>query len=169
VDRFKERFGLNRNSRQKFPTGGKYMLLIAKAALGIGATVVLSTAYVFHEGVIRVDVDERGEQGSHVHFWVPAVAVPIGMQLAPRRALDDAAGKVRPYLPALKALAKEMEKYPNAEFVDVQDASKHVRVSTASGRLQVDVVDEGETVHVAVPVAAIRDMEERLEERSPGL
>jgi hypothetical protein len=146
-----------------------YMLLIAKAALGIGATVVLSTAYVFHEGVIRVDVDERGEQGSHVHFWAPAVAVPIGMQLAPRRALDDAAGKVRPYLPALKALAKEMEKYPNAEFVDVQDASKHVRVSTARGRLQVDVVDEGETVHVAVPVAAIRDMEERLEERSPRL
>jgi hypothetical protein len=146
-----------------------YMLLIAKAALGIGATVVLSTAYVFHEGVIRVDVDERGEQGSHVHFWVPAVAVPIGMQLAPRRALDDAAGKARPYLPALKALAKEMEKYPNAEFVDVQDASNHVRVSTAHGRLQVDVVDEGETVHVAVPVAAIRDMEERLEERSPRL
>ena len=145
------------------------MLLIAKAALGIGATVVLSTAYVFHEGVIRVDVDERGEQGSHVHFWVPAVAVPIGMQLAPRRTLDDAACKVRPYLPALKALAKEMEKYPNAEFVDVQDVSEHVRVSTARGRLQIDVVDEGETVHVAVPVAAIRDMEERLEERSPRL
>jgi hypothetical protein len=143
------------------------MLLIAKAALGIGATVVLSTAYVFHEGVIRVDVDERSEQGSHVHFWVPAAAVPMGMYLAPRHSLDDAACKVRPYLPILKAIAKEMEKYPDAEFVDVEDGSQHVRVSTAHGRLQVDVVDEGEKVHVAVPVAAIRDLEERFEERSP--
>jgi polyisoprenoid-binding protein YceI len=73
---------------------------------------------------------------------------------------------VSSYLPALKAAAKELEKYPNAEFVDVQDASGHVRVSTVSGKLHVDVVDESETVHVALPVAAIRVMEEQLGERS---
>ena len=145
------------------------MLLIAKAALGIGATVVLSTAYVFHLGVIRVDLDERAAQESHVHFWVPAVAVPIGMLLAPRHSLDDAACRVSPYLPALRAAAQELEKYPNAEFVDVQDASGHVRVNTVNGKLQIDAVDEGETVHVALPVAAIRAIEEQLEERSSKL
>lgn len=145
------------------------MLLLAKAALGVGATMVLSTAFVFHEGVIRVDVDEKGEQGSHVHFWVPATVIPIGMYFAPRHALDDAARQVRPYLPALKALAREMEKYPDAELVNVDDATEHVRVSTVHGKLQIDVVDESEQVHVAVPVAAIRDVEERLEQLEPRL
>ncbi len=145
------------------------MLLLAKAALGLGATMVLSTAFVFHEGVIRVDVDEKGEQGSHVHLWVPATVIPVGMYFAPRHAMDDVARKVRPYLPALKALAKEMEKYPDAEFVHVDDDTQHVRVSTVHGKLQIDVLDESEQVHVAVPVAAIRDVEERLEQLEPRL
>lgn len=34
------------------------MLLLAKAALGLGAFVAVAGAYVFHEGVIHVDVDE---------------------------------------------------------------------------------------------------------------
>jgi hypothetical protein len=144
-------------------------LLLAKAALGLGATMVLSTAFVFHEGVIRLDVYEKGEQGSHVHFWVPATVVPIGMYFAPHHAMDDAACQVRPYLPALKAVAKEMEKYPNAQFVNVDDGNQHVHVSTVYGKLQIDVVDEAEEVHVAVPVAAIRDVEERLEQLEPRL
>ena len=53
------------------------MLFLAKAALGLGGTIVLAGAYTFHEGVIRVDVDESREGGSHVHMWVPAAAVPM--------------------------------------------------------------------------------------------
>jgi hypothetical protein len=34
------------------------MMLLAKAALGMGSALVLAGAYTFHEGVIRVDVDE---------------------------------------------------------------------------------------------------------------
>jgi len=33
------------------------MVLLAKIALGFGATVVLAGAYTFREGVLRVDVD----------------------------------------------------------------------------------------------------------------
>ena len=53
------------------------MLLLAKAALGLGATVLFAAAYVFHEGVIRVDVDENRVDGNHVHVWVPATVVPV--------------------------------------------------------------------------------------------
>ncbi len=34
------------------------MILLAKAALGIGGTLFLAGAYTFREGVIRVEVDE---------------------------------------------------------------------------------------------------------------
>jgi len=145
------------------------MLLIAKAALGVGATLALSSAYVFHEGVIRVDVDEARPGGSHVHFWVPATTVSVGLRLAPRRHLEHAAAQARPYLPVLREIAKELQKYPNAELVDVRDALQHVRISVREGKLYVDEVSNTEEVHVSVPAATLADVADRLEDVGPGV
>src|SRR5690349_23240540 len=61
------------------------MMLLAKAALGVSGALVAAGAYTFHEGVIRVDVDEFRVGGSHVHLWVPAAMVPMAMHFVPRR------------------------------------------------------------------------------------
>src|SRR5258707_7570367 len=98
------------------------MLILAKAALGLGATMAMGGLYVFHEGVIRVDVDEHRSGGSHVHFWVPATIVATGMHFMPKDRLNHATQEMRPFLPALREIAKELEKYPNVELVDVADA-----------------------------------------------
>ena len=145
------------------------MLLLAKAALGAGATLLLAGVYVFHEGVIRVDVDEFRAGGSHVHFWVPATAVSAGLRLAPRRHLEQAASQARPYLPLLRELSKELQKYPNADFVDVRDSTDHVHISMKQGKLAIDAVSDTETVHVTVPVETIADVADRLEDTAPGI
>src|SRR5271156_6501572 len=98
------------------------MLLLAKAALGLCGTLTLAGVYVFHEGVIRVDVDQNRSDGSHVHVWVPATVVPVGLRVVPRHNLEKAAAQARPYLPMLREISKELKKYPNAELVDVRDA-----------------------------------------------
>ena len=145
------------------------MLFLAKAALGLGATFALAGVYVFHEGVIRVDVDENVANGSHVHVWVPATVVPIGLRVVPIHNLQKAAEQARPFLPALREIAKELEKYPNAELVEVRDPEQHVRVSVHSGRVYVDAVTDTENVHVAVPVQTISDVADRLEDVAPGV
>ena len=146
------------------------MLLLAKAALGVGATLALSTAYVFREGVIRVDVDENRDGGSHVHFWVPATVVSGGLRVVPRHYIQHAAEQARPYLPVIREVAKELEKYPNAELVDVQSANhEHVRISIRDGKLYIDAVDQQNDVHVAVPTETICDVADRLEDAAPGI
>ena len=50
-------------------------------------------------------------------------------------------GTARPYLPALRELAKELKKYPNAELVDVTDADNHVQVAIVDGKIQIDAVE----------------------------
>jgi hypothetical protein len=145
------------------------MVVLAKVALGLGVTLALTTAYVFHEGVIRVDVDESRPGGSHVHFWVPATAVSAGMRaarLAPQHPLEQAAEQAKPYLPVLRVLAKELRKYPNAEFVDVTDEEQHVHIATVNGKLRIDVVGDDETVHLQVPVETLMDVADRLEDAS---
>ena len=131
--------------------------------------MAVAGVYVFHEGVIRVDVDENQAGGSHVHFWVPATAVSAGLSLAPRRCLEDVATKARPFLPLLREIAKELEKYPNAEFVQAQGSSDRVRVAMVGGKLVVDAVGDDQLVHVRVPAETIRDVADRLEDVTPGM
>jgi hypothetical protein len=145
------------------------MIFLAKAALGLGAAMAVAGAYVFHEGVIRVDLDENRAGGSHVHFWVPATAVSAGLRLAPRNCLEDAATKARPFLPLLREISKELEKYPNAEFVEVQDLSGRVRVAMVRGKLEVDAVGDDQVVRVRVPAETIRNVADRLEDAAPGI
>jgi hypothetical protein len=146
------------------------MLFLAKAALGIGATFAVSTAYVFHEGVIRVDVDENRNGGAHVHFWVPATAVSGGLRVVPRHYIQHAAEQTRPYLPVLREVAKELEKYPDAELVDVRSANhEHVCISVRNGKLYIDAVDQENDVHVSVPTETISDVADRLEDAAPGI
>jgi hypothetical protein len=145
------------------------MLLLAKVALGFGATMVMSTAYVFHEGVIRVDVDESRHDGAHVHFWVPATAVSAGLYIVPRHHLEQAMEQARPYLPVLRQFAKELQKYPNADFVDVTDNEDHVHVRTVDGKIQIDVVNNEATVHIRVPIETLQDVSDHLEANAPGI
>jgi hypothetical protein len=146
------------------------MLLLGKVALGLGATVAVAGAYVFHEGVIRVDVDEHRDGGSHVHFWVPATVVSTGMHFVPKEKMQQAAEQARPYLPVLREVSKELEKYPDAELVEVSDLQQHMRISMAGGKLRIDAVSEdGDVVHVSVPARVLRDVADELEDHVPGV
>ncbi|MGB7846972.1 MAG: hypothetical protein WBL63_15260 [Candidatus Acidiferrum sp.] len=145
------------------------MLLLAKAALGAGATLALAGVYVFHEGVIRVDVDESRSGGSHIHFWVPATTVSAAIRLVPRRHLQEAAAQARPYLPLLRELSKELQKYPNANFVDVRDPDNHVRIAMQEGKLTIDAVTDTDKVHVTLPAETIADVADRLEDAAPPI
>jgi hypothetical protein len=142
------------------------MMLLAKAALGLGGTIVLAGAYTMRQGVIRVDVDEFRSGGSHVHMWVPAAAVPMVMHVIPDKHMRHASEHAREALPILRAVLKELKKYPDAEFVEVTDPREHVRIRTHDGKLQIDVEGVDEHVHVLCPLSTIEDVTVQLEEHS---
>jgi len=141
-------------------------MLLAKLALGFCGTIFVAGAYTFHEGVMRVDADNPG--GPHIHVCGPAAIVPMAMHVVPRRHFDHAIAQVGPWLPTLRALAKELKKYPETELLDVEDGKQHVRIRTHHGRLLIDVTEPGEDVHVACPLAMIEDLAGELEAKSPA-
>src|SRR5207244_13656557 len=97
------------------------MMLLAKAALGLGGTLVLAGAYTMREGVIRIDIDEFRSGGSHVHMWVPAAAVPMAMHLVPDKHWRHASEPAREAMPILHAIFKDLRKYPDDDFVSFKD------------------------------------------------
>ena len=144
------------------------MMLLAKAARGVSGALVAVGAYTFHEGLIRVEVDEFREGGSHVHMWVPAAMVPMAMHFVPRHHLCDAASHAREALPVARALFKELKNFPEAEFVEVKDDEQHVQIRTHGGKLQIDVDTPDEKVHVIVPLSTVDDVVGQLEDSAPG-
>jgi hypothetical protein len=144
------------------------MMLLAKAALGLGGTLFLAGAYTMREGVIRIDVDEFRSGGSHVHMWVPAAAVPMAMHFVPSKHMRHASQQAREALPILHAFVKELKKYPDADFVEIDDNNQHVRMRTHGGKLQIDVDAPDEKVHVLCPLSTIEDVTSQLEEDGPA-
>jgi hypothetical protein len=144
------------------------MMLLGKAALGLGGALVLAGAYTFREGLIRVDVDESRAGGSHVHLWVPAALVPMAMHFVPMHDLCGAAQHAREVLPAIHAFANELKKLPEVDLIEVSDGEEHARFRTRSGNLQVDVDSADEHVHLRVPLSTLDDVVGQLEESAPG-
>jgi len=141
-------------------------MILAKLALGAVGTLAFVTVYTFREGTIRVDVDEHRPGGSHVHFWVPATVVPAALHFVPDDKLQEASDLAHEALPIVKIVAAELEKYPDADFVQVDSEKEHVRISVHGGKVYIDVKDSGDDVHLAVPVATIEDVIENLDSRS---
>jgi hypothetical protein len=144
-------------------------MVLAKVALGFCGALVLAAAYSFHDGVVRVDVDENHSNGTHVHVWAPAAVVPTVMYFVPRQHFRNAGREIEPWLPTLRVLAKELEKYPEAQLVEVRDSNDHVRVGVHKGKLLVDVESQDETVHVACPLVVMREVANALEASAPGI
>ncbi|HEY6127490.1 MAG TPA: hypothetical protein VIW23_04845 [Candidatus Acidoferrum sp.] len=145
------------------------MLIAAKLALGFASTIVFAGVYTFREGVIRVDVDEHHSGGSHVHFWVPAAAVPMAMHFVPKRHFRKLPPEAAECLPLVQIVTTELSHYPDTTFVDVQDDNERVRVATVGTKLQIDVVSPEENVHVAVPLSTVNDVANQLAANAPGL
>jgi len=144
------------------------MIMLAKVALGFGGTIVLAGAYTFRQGVFRVDVDEARPNGSHVHVWIPAAVIPMAVHLVPREQLRCAGEQAGKWMPLAHAVSKELEKYPNVDFVEIQDGNQHVLVRTHNGKLQIDVDAPDEQVHVLCPIATIEDVTAQLAGYGPA-
>ncbi|HMD40055.1 MAG TPA: hypothetical protein VKH15_12285 [Candidatus Acidoferrum sp.] len=144
------------------------MLLAAKIALGLGATVAAAGAYTFHEGLLRVDVDESRHNGQHIHVWVPAAIVPMAMHFLPRHQMERAGYQAGRFMPLFHAVAKELQKYPEADLVEVRDGNQFVHIRTHNGSLLIDAEEPGQTVHVACPLATIDDVSREIAEFAPA-
>ncbi len=133
-----------------------------------GATAVTGAVMTYNAGAIRVSVDERKPGGDHVHVIVPAILVPTAMGFVPEKELRKHAKEIRPWLPAIRIACKELERAPDTVLVEVVNSHEHVTIAKRGGAINIDVEDEHENVHVAVPLETIHSVAERLAAGAPA-
>lgn len=141
------------------------MVILAKIAVGMCATVAVGAAYLIQDGFVHVGVDEYREGGTHLHLAVPAMVAPLAIHFVPARHLEEAHERAAEWLPTARIAIEELRKLPDTEFVYVHDSENDVHVSKIGGGINVDVRSPDEHVKVWVPLRAAYDAASALEER----
>ncbi|HEV2491215.1 MAG TPA: hypothetical protein VGT03_15525 [Candidatus Acidoferrales bacterium] len=133
------------------------MMLLGKFAIGMLGSVVAAGAVVSSEGFIHVRVHENQANGTHLSLVVPAMIVPVALKFVPRRDLEEPARRVEPWLPLIDAAISGLDDCADGTtLVEVTDRDQHATVVKSGGAIVLDVQDPDETVHVAVPLRAMR-------------
>ena len=138
-----------------------FVALVLSLVVGGVSTVAALAAVVYTAGTVEVEVFEKG--GDHVSISVPSTMVTAAVKLVPDRLFAEAAEEVGAYWPACRAACRELARAPDGVYVSVTGPDLEVSVSKKDGRLRVDVEDDGDRVHVSVPIKAVLAVVERLE------
>ena len=109
--------------------------------------------------LLRVNVTERGSEPHHINAVAPAMLVPIAFHIAShlgsRQQIDDAAGKIQPWAPTIRAALSELSDLDDMTLVEVSEPDDHVSVEKVGGEIVIDVDDKDASVHVSAPIRAI--------------
>ncbi|HKS96331.1 MAG TPA: hypothetical protein VJV74_09385 [Terriglobia bacterium] len=137
-------------------------IIFQRILFGMLGAVLLLGLVVYSEGAVTVYVHEK-PQGTRIWLPVPALLVDAGLSFVPDRDLRDAERQIGPWLPAIEAASAELERCPDATLVEVKDPQEHVLISKQGDTLRIDVEDDSETVHVAVPVGLVNSVAHQLQ------
>ena len=138
------------------------MVLLGKIVMGMAGVGLAGASILCSEGLVHVKVIEKQPQGVHINVIAPAMLAPIAVHLAPQRDLAQAARRIQPYMPVIRAALDGLRDSEDAVLVDVTEPGEHVEVAKSGGSIVVDVDDDAETVHVSTPVRAISSTVEQL-------
>src|SRR5215470_13879143 len=132
------------------------MILLAKLGIGVLGTAVVAGAAISSEGFIHVRVHEKHPGGTNLTLIVPAAVVPVALHFVPKKDLDHAPDNLQQALPIIDAAIPELQRCKDGVLVEVIDPGEHVLISKSGGSIVIDVNDHDETVHVSVPLSAVR-------------
>ena len=132
------------------------MILLAKLGVGVLGTAVVAGAAISSEGFIHVRVHEKHPGGTNLALIVPAAVVPVALHFVPKEHFDQTPQDLQQVLPIVDAAIPELEKCPDGVLVEVVDPGEHVLIAKSGGSVVIDVDDHDDTVHVSVPLRAVR-------------
>lgn len=140
--------------------------MLTRTMAGTLGALTLAGGWIFHQGVVRVSVEETKPGGERVRLVLPAALLPLGVRAVPEEAIREAAPAARDVLPAIRLAARELARCPDTLLVEVRDAGEHIRLAKRDGRLILDVDSPRERVHVSLPLRTLAAIADRVEAAS---
>jgi hypothetical protein len=142
------------------------MVLLGKIALGVFGTMAAGVGLLCSEGMIEVNVVEKGADPHHIFVLAPASLVPIAAHFVPPDKLGHAARELKPWMPTVRAALEGLDDTADVTLVDVTQPGEHVVVKKEGGSVVVSVVEHDDNVYVSTPIRAIESTVEQIADAS---
>jgi hypothetical protein len=128
----------------------RVFLGIAGVFLGLVIVTVLSTSWLV------VYVHEKNE-GWRLMVPAPVFLADIALRIGGAQAERvDLPPEALEFLPMLRPIVDELAKAPDFEMVHVEEPGLNVSIRKVGQSFEVSVVDDEQTVHVTVPMTALK-------------
>jgi hypothetical protein len=141
--------------------------LLLAVVLGVSLIVVSTGAFAavvaWRAGSILVSVDPKDPDDPAFSLRVPALVLQAALALVPDAAFRDCDRRLAAALPLALQACDVLERQEDAVLVEVVNTRENVRIAKEGGSLRIDILDGGDEVHLAVPIAALRAVVARLE------
>jgi hypothetical protein len=142
---------------------GRALKVLTALAVIVAVTFVCTgvalAATVMSTGLVTVSVQQDGPEGHRLFVPVPALALDLGLGIAavamPADELERIREEARPFAPALRSVARELERCPDATLVEVVTDHESVRVVKRGSGFVIDVDAEDGQVRVALPARSL--------------
>jgi hypothetical protein len=126
--------------------------MLVKVGIALAAPFLGMVLLVGATGVMVVDVQEGGIDGSHFVIPVPLVLAQAVMTFVPDEAKYIECPEFAPYQDLAVKILKELERIPDGVLVEVEDGSESVRVWKEGSLIRVSVQDDHESVDCRFPI-----------------
>jgi len=138
----------------------KRSFFILVLALGVATSLMAQTPWV------HVEVQESGEESTHVNVNLPLSVVQVAIDVAPDKFISDGQIHLNHIdhdldIEDLRAVWKELRATGDAELVTVESDDETVRIRREGDFIRIDVDErkaersEPERVHIEVPVRVV--------------
>jgi len=132
-------------------------MILAKLGLGVAPAPSCSQRLHIREGADPRRCRRTSRRRLPVHFWVPQPP-SHGHALRPTEHLREVASHASEFMPLVQIVTKELRRYPDSHFSLTSKTVTSRPGQYVGTKLQIDVVNPQEKVHVAVPLTTVNDL-----------
>lgn len=119
--------------------------MVAKLGLILAAPFLLLAMMVGASGVVVVDVNEGGVDGTHLMIPVPLALAQTALTFAPDEMKYIDCPEFAPYQDVAERILEELKDTPDFTLVEVRERDTHVLVKKEGDHLRVEVYEANET------------------------
>ncbi len=141
----------------------------------LGCLLILCTAAVSTltaggccSDMLAVRVQGTGPHGSDIAVRIPAILVPLALQVVPDEPLREIARAVDRWVPSFHEITSILADSPDCVLLCLNSPCGSVDTRKEEINLIVDVSSLGERIYVSMPIEILSSVVKRLEEVTPS-
>lgn len=135
--------------------------MFVKIGIALAAPFVLIAILLSSTGVMLVDVQEQGPDGTHLVIPVPLLVAQTALSFAPAEARYVECPEFARYQKVAEKVLEELKDTPDFVMVEVEEKDQWVQVRKEGDQLKIRVKDgDTESVEVNLPLSAAQRMVE---------